>query len=332
MTAPRDLPEHAPRDALAPADHDALLIPTRHPPDRNPALVYLSSLAPSGRRAMAGRLRQVATLLGHDALETVPWHLLRYQHVAALRTLLQERGQAPATVNLTLSALRGVARAAFNLEIISAEDYQRIRSVPSVRGSRLPAGRQVSQGELAALMDACARDDGPAGVRDAAMICLMYAAGGLRRAEVVGLDRADYDPETGALRVRGKGAKERLVYVDNGPEDALKDWLVIRGDDEGPLFLPINKGGALQWRRMTDQAVYNLLRKRAGEAVVESLSPHDLRRSFISDLLDAGADISVASQLAGHASVQTTARYDRRGEAAKKRATGLLHVPYRRRG
>lgn len=308
----------------------ALLHPTQFPPDRDPARVYLASLSPTGRRAVAGRLRLVAQLLGHADLATVPWHLLRYQHVAALRMALVERRQAPATVNLTLSALRGVARAAFNLELLSAEDYQRLRDVRAVRGERLPAGRHVSQGELAALMEACAQDEGPAGVRDAALIGLLYAAGGLRRAEVAGLNREDWTSESGELRVRGKGAKERLVYVDNGAADALGDWLVIRGEAPGPLFVPINKGGALQWRRLTDQAVYNVLRKRAAEGVVKAVSPHDLRRSFVSDLLDAGADISTVAKLAGHANVQTTARYDRRGEAAKKRAAGLLHVPYRK--
>jgi hypothetical protein len=138
-------------------------------------------------------------------------------------------------------------------------------------------------------MAACAEDESPAGTRDAALIALLYAAGGLRRAEVVALNREDYDRETGALTVRGKGRKERLVYVDNGAQDALEDWLVLRGDEPGPLFWPVNKGGVLQERRLTGQAVYNLLRKRAAGGVVKPVSPHDLRRTFVSDLLEAGA-------------------------------------------
>ncbi len=75
-----------------------------------------------------------------------------------------------------------------------------------------------------------------------------------------------------------------------------------------------------------------MLAKRANQARVKKFSPHDLRRSFVSDLLDPGADIAVVAKMAGHASVTTKARYDRRGEQAKVKASTLLHVPYMRRG
>ncbi len=105
----------------------------------------------------------------------------------------------------------------------------------------------------------------------------------------------------------------------------MKEWLVARGGDSGSLSCSINKGGRSTIRRLTDQAVLHVLKKRAVEASVASFSPHDLRRSFISDLLDAGANISTAQQLAGHFSVQTKARYDRRGQATKRKAAELLY-------
>jgi integrase len=90
----------------------------------------------------------------------------------------------------------------------------------------------------------------------------------------------------------------------------------------------VNKGDRIAFRRMTDQAVLGIVRKRGQEAGVARFSPHDLRRTFVSDLLDAGADLSTTKRLAGHSSEATTGRYDRRGEEAKKKAAQLLHVPY----
>ncbi|HIG73786.1 MAG TPA: site-specific integrase [Bacteroidetes bacterium] len=96
------------------------------------------------------------------------------------------------------------------------------------------------------------------------------------------------------------------------------------------LFVRARRGGALDQNvdALTGQAVYHVLRQRAAEAGVEAFSPHDLRRTYIGDLLDEGADLSVAQDLAGHSSLTTTAGYDRRGERAKEQAASRLDVPY----
>ena len=117
---------------------------------------------------------------------------------------------APATVNKALAAVRGVLRAAWRLGLIDTDAYTRAANVRNVKGSRLPAGRSLDHDKLAALFSACASDTSPAGARDAAAFVLMFGAG-LRRAEA-----ADYDAETGAVRVIGKGDKERIVYATNG--------------------------------------------------------------------------------------------------------------------
>lgn len=196
-----------------------------------------------------------------------------------------------------------------------------------MRGTTLPRGRALKPGELRALFQVCAADRMPAGVRDAALLAVLYG-GGLRRSEVVALEVADYDADADSLTVRaGKGNKARLCYTAEGSQPKLLAWLALRGAAAGPLFCPIRKDGTLVVRGMSADAVRKLLRKRAKEAGVAAFSPHDLRRTMISDLLDAGADLSTVQQLAGHAQVQTTARYDRRGETAKRKAAKLLHVP-----
>jgi integrase len=226
-----------------------------------------------------------------------------------------------------LAALRGVLRACWRLGLMDGETYHRAADVASVRGSALPKGRSLGIGEIRALFEACARDLSPAGRRDAVLLAVLYGTG-LRRAEVAGLQTGDMDAQTGALIMRGKGRKERTAYLANGASAAVLDWLAVRGDEPGPLFVRIRKDGQISTEGLTAQAIYNALRKRAEQAGVERFSPHDLRRTFVGDMLDAGADVSLVSKLAGHAQVTTTARYDRRPERAKKRAASLLHVPY----
>jgi integrase/recombinase XerD len=304
----------------------------RIPLDQHPAAVYLARLAPGSRRTMSDALDRIAAMLtaGRSDRWTLRWSTLRYQHTQAVRSQLADRYE-PATTNKMLSALRGVLKEAWRLGQLTAEEYHRAVDLPSVRGESPLRGRALTAGELRKLAGVCAEDPSPAGPRDAAMIALS-AAGGLRRSEIINLDVQDYDADTGALVIRrGKGRKPRVCYASNGAADALADWLVVRGPEPGALFCPVTQTGHIVYRRMIGHAFHKICSKRARQAGVKAFTPHDGRRTFISDLLDAGADIVTVQRLAGHATVTTTARYDRRPEEAKRKAAALLHFPYVRR-
>lgn len=301
------------------------------PSELDPAVVYLARLDVGSRKAIESSLRIVAGLLTGAAGSPFgfPWQKLRYEHTGALRALLVER-YAPASTNRHLAALRGVLKEAWRLGLMSAEDRARASDVASVSATTLPAGRELWASELRALFEGCTAGSVPAilGARDAALLTLLFGAG-LRRAEAVGVDLADFNRETGEVKVReGKRRKQRLVYLGATGRAAVDAWLEYRALKPGPLLRPVRKGGALGKGRLAADSVYRIVHAAGIRSSLPAFSPHDLRRTFVSALLEEGADISVVQQLAGHASVSTTIRYDRRGERAKKKAAELLHVPY----
>lgn len=121
----------------------------------------------------------------------------------------------------------------------------------NISGESLPAGRDLDDGEVLALVKACLRDTSSASVRDAVLTGILYT-GGLRRSEAAALTLEEVDTTTAQLIVSsGKGRKARTVYLQGGALDALLDWLDIRGQLPGALFMPINKGGHIQDRSLT---------------------------------------------------------------------------------
>jgi integrase len=303
------------------------------PAAQQPALTYLAGLGRSSQRTMWGALRVVAAVLTRGQCDplTLPWWLLRRQHVNAVRAWLVEH-RSVATGRRVMAALRGTLKECWRLDLMSVEEYQRAIDVKPIRGEKpvQAAGRALSVGEISAIVAICKADASPAGPRDAAILGL-GVRGGLRRAEIAGLHLDDYDQANQVLRVRGKGNKTRTVHLAPGVDDALADWLHIRGADPGPLFLAINKGGKVQVAGISDAAIYDALLKRAKAAGVKRFSPHDLRRTFAGDLLDAGADIATVQRIMGHSDSNTTAGYDRRGERAKRDAMGRLHLGWTRK-
>jgi integrase len=265
------------------------------PLDQNPATVYLMSLSEGSRPTMRTALNTIAGILGtaerRDALGhdvrcfDVPWAALRRQHTLAIRDQLRER-YALATAKKLLAALRRVLREARRLGQLSAEEYSLAVDLGSIRAEPQPRGRLITEGEVVALLQSCANDPTHAGARDAAIIAVLRGAG-LRRAEAAGLDLDDYNAANGTLIVRGsKGKQDLRVFLPDETRAAVSAWLVVRGDAPGPLFYGVVKGGSLVPRRLAGQAMAVICASRGLEAGIEPLTPHDLRRTFLSGLLD----------------------------------------------
>jgi integrase/recombinase XerD len=287
----------------------------------DPVTLYLEGLAPTGRRSMRSLLQTAANLFEFGGkLEQMPWSLLQYHHIANIRSTLQKQGKSANTINLTLSACRGVMKSCFNLNLIKADQLMQINEVKRVSNKKLPSGRCLSQKETKALLAACRRDKTIAGKRDLAIIILMLATG-LRRSEVTALNSQDYITRNGELIVmEGKGNKQRVIYIQTNARQLIRPWLDCRGKEDGNLFYPINNHNEIIIRKMNSQSIYDLIKKRSIEAKIESCTPHDFRRTFVTRLLEAGVDINTVRQLAGHSDIQTTARYDLRDKKEQKRA------------
>lgn len=308
----------------------------------DPYAVYLGQLTGETLRTMRGCLDRMARILAGVRLEEpsaeevergvpvvtggwVPWWELRYEGSAALRAVMLDIGWSPSHINKHLSALRRVLKESWRLGLMSAEDYHRAIDLEPVKGTREPAGRDVGDNELAALLAAC--DDSPLGIRDGAVIAVVYASG-IRRAEAAALTLSSYSAATRSIRLVGKGNKERIVPLGQAALPWLEAWLRLRGGKPGPLFCPLRKGGKIELRHMSSQTIADLLERRRLQAgVALPVKPHDLRRTVIGDLLDGGTDLATAQAIAGHADPRTTSRYDRRALDTKRDAVNGLRLP-----
>lgn len=272
--------------------------------------------------------------------------LLVQEYAAAL----QHEDRAASGINRALAAIRWWSRKVSDLafedgridraqreEIVT--QAARVASIPDVKGTgRARVGRHITYGEIDALLRVCANDPTAAGARDNAIIA-MGAASGARRAELAGLSLADleitdHEGGEGVLTIRGKGDKLRRVDICNGAFAALADWLAIRGNEPGPLFYAIRRGGHVwQGHGLSTEALAQILAKRCAAAgIAKRTTWLDFRRTVVGDLLDNGTDVVTVQKILGHASPATTSRYDRRTHETRRRALRGRHVPYYQHG
>jgi integrase/recombinase XerC len=218
---------------------------------------------------------------------------------------LHEQGYAKATVARRLAAVRSWCRFLCRQGLLSANPASGLRGPR--QDKKLPHFiRREDMGRLLAAPPA----DTPLGLRDRAILETLYSAG-LRVSELTGLNLADLDLDGGLATVRGKGKRERLALLGPQAVDAVRAWQPARSALAGPraetlpaLFL--NKNGT----RLSSRSVGRLLEKYLAQTGLDPrTSPHTLRHSFATHLLDAGADIRGVQELLGHRSLGTTQIY-----------------------
>jgi len=249
------------------------------------------------------------TTRGHDAPATVGEADVR-AFVTALRSGADGAPLAASSTARVVAAVHGWHRFCA-LEGLTDVDPS-IGVKPPAQPRRLP--RAMSVEDVAALLDAAGQGDGPVPLRDRALLELCYSTGA-RISEVVGLDvdDLDLDPERASARLLGKGSKERVVPVGSFARAAVDAYLVrarpaLAAAGRGNTAIFLNTRGA----RLSRQSAWAVLRqaaRRAGIPGADEVSPHTLRHSFATHLLQGGADVRVVQELLGHASVTTTQIY-----------------------
>ena len=218
---------------------------------------------------------------------------------------LHEAGYAKTTIARRLASMRSFFRFG------QREGWSKTNPAKPLRNPRKPRSLPhfLSTEELGRLFGAPPPGE-PLGLRDRAILETMYSAG-LRVSELVGLNQSDLDFEAGVLRVRGKGRRERLAPIGSYATRALRRWLRVRqlsprepSGAEAPVF--VNKFG----RRITTRSIARILEKYLRQAGLDTrATPHSLRHSFATHLLDRGADIRSVQELLGHKSLVTTQIY-----------------------
>ncbi len=234
---------------------------------------------------------------------------------------LHEAEYAKASVSRRLASLRSFFRFAQREGLVDSNPAKPIRNPR--RDRQLP--HFLSTDEIGKLLAAPPADD-PMGLRDRAILETMYSAG-LRVSEAVGVNDEDLDFATGLVRVRGKGKRERLSPLGSFAVRAVRDWLRQRQlspkepqDGKAPIF--VNKYG----RRLTTRSVGRMLEKHLKATGLDSrTTPHTLRHSFATHLLDRGADIRSVQELLGHKSLITTQIYTHVSTAGLREAYERAH-------
>lgn len=271
---------------------------------------YLASLnSPESIRTQRSKLRAISKMMGYQNPLEVPWEKIKYDQINLLLTTMKREGKKRNTINATISAIKGVYTELMRKKEIDLYEYELIRKIKTIKGDDSEIGKALSPNQVQDLFIKSIQK--PIQIRDNAIIAVMVGCG-LRRIEVTRIKREDVKiyEKTPYLEILGKGGKKRRVYI---PEFALyyiTEWILFSPQTQsGYLFVAMEKDGKIVDHPLTTQRIYIIVKSR-----LQEVAPHDLRRTFITRLLELENDLSTVQKIAGHASPTTTVRYDKRQE------------------
>ena len=240
-----------------------------------------------------------------EAQRVADWTKVTKDHLTSFILDMKQREYSSSTVARKVAAVRAFLHFLVSENIIGGDPSENLDS-PSVT-KRLP--RPISQEDIEALLAAPDTERGTRGIRDKALLEMLYATG-MRVTEVVSLEVEDVNLASSTVRCLGKGAKERIIPIYPAAVKALEEYLehgrltLIKDPDEKALF--VNHRG----ERLTRQGLWLIIKRYVKQVgISEMVTPHTLRHSFATHMLNGGADLRNVQKLLGHANISTTQIY-----------------------
>lgn len=280
---------------------------------------YLGRFSVGSKPTVAKSLKRIVNILEpSNNIYDFKWQNLQFDDIHLIKETLNNSNISYQTANLSITFLRGILEECNRFNLITENKKKRLSNINNIKGYRVETGTFINKEIYQNLINNCESDINKVfGFRDSLIISLLYTTG-IRRSEAVNIKISDIQNDK--ILITGKGNKQRFVFLTPQLVNKINLWLNYRGNNNGFLFSHINNTN----KNITANYLFKILEKRIKQLGIDNLSPHDFRRTFITNLLNSGVDVITVSQLAGHSSVNTTVRYDKRPEEFKKSAINKL--------
>lgn len=328
--------------------------------------LYLNKLSLTSQRSIQSQIRSIGQRLSwlpDDIAQNI--QSIDYQTALRIQAMLVSERCSARSINRAMTAIKGIVKIAVILGKVEQLQYLQIQSISNLRHGE-HEGSPLTADQAAILLEVMQNAESPLSIRNAAIATLLLATG-LRRSELSMLQLIHFDQEEQTLFVaKGKGNKSRTVFLPQWVMQFLERWLNIRSNKNGYLFcavlaqqkavlnLSANRKLAAEIKQnisllsqlkavpkvvpvdvssgLDPSTIYRIVQSTTKAIGLEGVSPHDLRRTFITRLLEQNVDINTVRQMAGHAGIATTTIYDKRDKRFMKSAAEQLNYQQVREG